>query len=94
MAKSRSWTFPVYPSAGDGIARVSVAGCQPLFPASRDLIFLCTAAEEAASLREEDSDAGGEDIVPKEEVGVVVLEAQYSVSEVHCSVSQVQYTAR
>lgn len=94
MAKSRSWTFPVYPSAADGVARVSVAGCQPLFPASHDLIFLCMAGEEAASLREEDSDAGGEDIVLEEEVGAAVLEAQYSVSEVQHSVSKVQYSAR
>lgn len=84
----------MYPSPADGVAPVSVAGCQPSFLASVGLTFLCTAGEEAASRREEDSDAEGEDTVQGEEVGAAVSEVQYSVLDVQYSVSEVQYSKR
>lgn len=85
MSKSRSWTFPSYPSPAVGAALVPFAGCQHWFRAFLCLTFLCTAGEEAASPREEDSDAEGEDAAEGEEVCDAVLEVQYSVLEVRGS---------
>lgn len=48
------------------------------------------AGEEAASPREEDSDAEGGDAVEWEEVGAAVSEVQCSVSEVGGSFPEVQ----
>lgn len=97
MAKSRSWTFPAHPSPAVGVAPVPFAGCQPSFLAFVCLTFLCAAGEEAASPREEDSDAEGEDAAEREAVGAAVLEVQCSVLEVggsfleaRCSVVEVQ----
>lgn len=92
MAKSRNWTFPAYPSPAVGVAPVAFAGCHPSFLAFLCLTFLCTAGEEAASPREEDSDADGEDAVEGEEVGAAVSGVQYSVLEVHGSFLEVQYS--
>lgn len=99
MAKSRSWTFPAHPSPAVGVAPVPFAGCQSLFLAFVRLTFLCTAGEEAASLREEDCDAEGGDAAAREEVGAAVLEVQYSILEVgesflevQCSVLEVHYS--
>lgn len=108
MAKSRSWTFPAYPSPAVAVAPLPFAGCQPSFLARLCLTFVCAAGGEAASPREEDSDAGGGDDVEGEEVGPAVLEVQYSVlevlcgflevqcivTEVHCSSLEVQYSER
>lgn len=60
VAKSRSWTFPGFPCPADAAALASVAGCRPSSPASVGLTFLCAAGGEAASPREEGSDAEGE----------------------------------
>lgn len=94
MVKPRSWTFPAYPSRADGVAPVSVAGCQPSFLASVGLTFLCMAGEEAAFRREEDSDAEGEHTVQGEEVGAAVSVGQCCVLDVQYSVSEVQYSKR
>lgn len=94
MAKSRNWTFPAYPSPAVGVAPVAFAGCQPSFLAFLCLTFLGTAGEEAASPREEDSDAGGEDAVEGEEVGAAVEGVQYYALEVHRSFLEVQYSER
>lgn len=108
MAKSRSWTFPAHPSPAIGVAPVPFAGCQSSFLAFVRLTFLCTVGEEAASLREEGSDAEVGDAVAWEEVGAAVLEVQNSilevggsflevqcsVLEVHCSFVEVQYGER
>lgn len=82
MAKSRSWTFPVHPSAAAGVAPVPFAGCQPLFLPFLCLTFLYMAGEEAVSPREEDSGAGGKYAAAEEEVDAVVSEVQWSVLEV------------
>lgn len=60
-AKSRNWIFPVFPCPADAAAPAAVAGCRPSSPASVGLTFLCAAEGEAASPREEGSDAEGED---------------------------------
>lgn len=75
MAKSRSWTFPVHPSAAAGVAPVAFADCQPLFLPFLCLTFLYMVGKEAVSPREEDSGAGGED-AEEEEVGDVALAVQ------------------
>lgn len=97
MAKSRSWTFPVHPSAAAGVAPVAFADCQTLLLPFLCLTFLYTVGKEAVSPREEDSGAGGGDAAEEEEVGDVasvvqwfVLEAQWSVLEVHCGVLDAQ----
>lgn len=69
MAKSRNWTFPGFPCPADAAAPASVAGCRPPSPASVGLTFLCAAEGEAASPREEGSDAEGEDAWEGAEVG-------------------------
>lgn len=90
MSKSRSWTFPTNPSPAVGAApAVPFAGCQPSFLAFLCLTFLCAAGEEAASLREEDSDGNGEDAVEGEEVCAAVLEVRCTVFEVHGSFLEV-----
>lgn len=101
MSKSRSWTFPAYPSPAVGAPPVPFAGCQPSFLAFLCLTFLCAAGEEAASPREEDSDADGEEAVKGEGVCAAVLEVQHSVLEVRggflvvpCSVLEVQCSER
>lgn len=78
MAKSRSWTFPGFPCPADAAALACVAGCCPSSPASVGLTFLCPAGGEAASPREEGSDAEGEDAL---EGGGVEEEAAAEAAE-------------
>lgn len=85
VAKSRSWTFPAFPSPADSVAPESSAGCQLSLLAAVYRASLGTAGGEAASLREEDSCTEGEGGAPGEEVGVAVLEVQNSVLKVQYS---------
>lgn len=85
MAKSRGWTFPLYPSPVDGVAPVPFADCQCSFLAIVCVTFLCTAGEGAVSLKEEHSGTDGEDAVEAWGVVVGVLKEQCSILEDHDS---------
>lgn len=81
MPKSRSWTFPVYPSPAEGVAPASSAVRQP----SVVLVSVCpaslhTVGEEGVAPREEDSDAEWKDAV--HEVDAAASEVQNIVLEV------------
>ncbi len=73
---------------------MAFSGCQPSFLAFLGLTFLCAAGEEAASPREEDSDADEEDAVEGEEAGAAVSVVQYSALEARGSFLEVQYSER